>query len=132
MIAASRPLRVRKAIGGHEVIRYTPLVFVGNNEYQMEGFDAGARTSLAGGQLARDVVKTDGRWRLLRLIWRLRARTARRSGELALMQAREATIDTEHLRLSVTVDGEVESITTPMRYRIRPGALAVPVQAPER
>lgn len=105
--------------------------------HRREGFDAGSRSSLAGGQLALYVVNTGGRWRLLRLVWRILASTARRSGELALMQAREAQarearIDTDCLQLSVPVDGEVESITTPLRYRIKLGALAVRVQAPER
>ena len=48
------------------------------------------------------------------------------------MQARAATIDTERVQLSVPVDGEVESIATPLHYRIRPGAAAVRVPAPER
>ncbi|MDP1858090.1 MAG: diacylglycerol kinase family protein [Gemmatimonadaceae bacterium] len=128
---ASRTLRVRITIDGHAGVRHTPLVFVGNNEYRMQGFDAGSRPSLAEGQLALYVVKTEGRWHLLRLVWRILASTAQRSGELALMQAREAIIDTESVQLSVAVDGEVESIAAPLRYRIRPGALAVRVPTPE-
>ena len=48
------------------------------------------------------------------------------------MQARAATIDTERVQLSVPVDGEVESITTPLRYRIKLGASAVRVPTSER
>lgn len=132
VIGASRPLRVRLHIDGRDVVRTTPLVFIGNNEYRMAGFDAGSRESVVGGQLALYVVKTDGQWRLLRLVWRILTGTAQRSGELALVRATEATIKTSRSTLLVAVDGEVELMNAPLRYRIRAAALTVHVPSVTR
>ncbi|MGZ8392361.1 MAG: diacylglycerol/lipid kinase family protein, partial [Gemmatimonadales bacterium] len=45
-------MAVRIVAEGETIVRRTPLVLVGNNEYQMSGIQAGTRESLAGGQLA--------------------------------------------------------------------------------
>lgn len=42
----------------------------------------------------------------------------------------EMTIETRHKHLHVAFDGEVQKMSTPLRYRIRPGALTVMVPAP--
>ncbi len=132
VMSTRRPLRVRIQVDGRDVERTTPLVFIGNNEYRMAGFDAGSRESLVGGQLALYVVKTDGKWRLLRLVWRILTGTAQRSGELALVRSTDAIIDTSRSPLSVAVDGEVESMRAPLHYRLRPAALNVHVPLVKR
>ena len=132
VMSASRPIRLRIQVDGRDVERTTPLVFIGNNEYRMAGFDAGSRESLVDGQLAIYVVKTNGRWRLLRLVWRILTGTAQRSGELALVRATVATIDTSRTLLPVAVDGEVESLRVPLHYRIHPRALNVHVPSVTR
>lgn len=132
VMSANRPLRVRIQVDGRDVDRTTPLVFIGNNEYRMAGFDAGSRESLVGGALALYVVKTDGKWRLLRLVWRILTGTAQRSGELAMVRTTDATIVTSRSPLPVAVDGEVESMRAPLHYRIRPAALHVRVPSVTR
>lgn len=124
-----RPLRVQLRAEGAEVTRITPLVFVGNNAYRMAGLDAGSRESLQEGTLGLYVVKTMGQWRLLRLVWRILARTAQRSGELAMVRTPAATIDVPAdasvARLEVALDGEVVFLDLPLAYRSLPGALTV-------
>lgn len=128
-----RPLRVQLTVDGGQVSRTTPLVFIGNNVYRMAGFDAATRESLQQGTLALYVVKTSGRWRLLRLVWRILARTAQASGELAMVTTLAATIDVPNdphvTRLEVATDGEVAVMELPLEYRIMPGALEVCVPA---
>ena len=65
-------LRVLLAANSLERIRRTPFVFIGNNEYQMEGFNLGTRERLDAGQLSVYSVKRERRWALLRR--RLRAK----------------------------------------------------------
>jgi YegS/Rv2252/BmrU family lipid kinase len=129
VIRTARPLRVQLTVEGAQVVRKTPLVFVGNNAYRMAGFDAGTRESVQGGVLALYVVKTTGEWRLLRLLWRILARTARRSGELAMLTTATATIDVPDddsvTRLEVATDGEVVVLDLPLVFRSLPGALDV-------
>lgn len=122
-------LRVQLSAEGVQVTRTTPLVFVGNNAYRMAGLDAGSRASVQGGALGLYVVKTTGQWRLLRLVWRILARTAQRSGELVMLTTASATIDVPDdasvTRLEVAMDGEVVMLDLPLAYRSLPGALTL-------
>jgi YegS/Rv2252/BmrU family lipid kinase len=128
-----KPLRMKIVADGREVLRTTPLIFIGNNEYRMAGFDAGSRDSVSEGSLALYVVKVSGRRRLFQLVWRILAGTATESGALALAKATEATIDVPFddriTQLPVAVDGEVTTLDLPLRYAIRPGSLRVIVPA---
>ena len=124
-----KPLRMKIEVAGRDAVGMTPLVFIGNNEYRMAGFDAGSRESLRGGKLALYVVKGTGRWQLFQLVWRILAGTATESGALAMATAPDATIDVPFddrvTQLPVAVDGEVTTLDLPLRYSIRPGALRV-------
>lgn len=124
-----KPLRMKIEAAGRDAVGMTPLVFIGNNEYRMAGFDAGSRESLRGGKLALYVVKGTGRWQLFQLVWRILAGTATESGALAMATALDATIDVPFddrvTQLPVAVDGEVTTLDLPLRYAIRPGALRV-------
>jgi diacylglycerol kinase family enzyme len=109
----------------------TPFVFVGNNEYTVDGVKLGGRTSLSGGKLFAYVApRLHGRdlprLFLLALISRAvhaRGLTRFSTGKLDVETSRPR-------RVRVAVDGEVAMMTTPLRYRIRPGALNVLVPAP--
>ena len=129
VMRTGRPLRVQLTVEGGRIMRTTPLVFIGNNAYRMAGFEAGSRESLQGGTLALYVVKTTGRWRLLRLFWRILARTAQQSGELAMLMTPTATIDVPGdasvTRMEVASDGEVAVLDLPLLYRSLPGAFQV-------
>jgi diacylglycerol kinase family enzyme len=46
------------------------------------------------------------------------------------IRAKQLLITSRHKRLRVAADGEVELMHTPLRYRIRPGALQVLVPRP--
>jgi diacylglycerol kinase family enzyme len=129
VLRRSRPLLVRIHVDGHEVVRRTPLIFIGNNEYRMEGLQAGSRGSIARGLLALYVVKTDGQWKLLRLAWRVLCGTAQQSGELAMITVREARIElpagTHRRTISVAIDGELTAIDVPLEYRSMPAQFNV-------
>ncbi len=129
----SSAFRVRITAEGRDVVRRTPLVFIGNNAYRMAGIDAGSRASLTDGALAVYVVKTDGRPGLMRLVWRILAGTAVGSDELALLRVQRATIDVPHRAqastTAIAIDGEVTRVTLPLEYVMRPRALSVCVSA---
>ena len=63
-------LSVRLIIEDEEHARRTPFVFIGNNDYTMEGFAIGERKRLDGGKLSLYVAQRPGRLGLLRLGWR--------------------------------------------------------------
>jgi diacylglycerol kinase family enzyme len=118
-------LAVRIVAEGEAIIRRTPLVLVGNNEYQMSGIHAGSRESLARGRLALYVLNAEQRPGLLRLAWELLLKGAERVKEVDLITVEEATVETRRRRLQVAADGEVFTLDAPLNYRIKPGALRV-------
>jgi diacylglycerol kinase family enzyme len=120
---------VRITAEAQALVRRTPFVLVGNNEYRMVGLQAGSRESLARGQLAVYVLNAERRIGLLRLAWQVVRRGVDEVKELDLLTVEQATIETLRRHLPVALDGEVVSLEPPLRYRIRPAALRVHVPA---
>jgi diacylglycerol kinase family enzyme len=118
-------MAVRIVADGDAIVRRTPLVFVGNNEYRMSGLHAGSRDSLATGRLAVYILNADRRPGLVRLAWQVLRKGAEEVKELDLLTVEMATVETRHPRLQVALDGEVMSLESPMTYRTRPASLRV-------
>jgi diacylglycerol kinase family enzyme len=118
-------MAVRIVAEGQAIIRRTPLVLVGNNEYKMSGVQAGSRESLARGQLALYVLNAEQRPGLLRLAWEILLKGAEGVKEVDLITVEEATVETRRQQLQVAADGEVFRLQAPLTYRIRARALQV-------
>jgi diacylglycerol kinase family enzyme len=104
----------------------TPLVFVGNNAYEVSLPNAGGRTVLDRGELCLYVVGCRGRWGLLRVAARAALGRLDQGRDLEMRSAAEAEIRPRTRRpLRVSIDGEVAAMRPPLRYRIRPRALSV-------
>jgi diacylglycerol kinase family enzyme len=103
----------------------TPLVLIGNNEYLMQGFDIGARARLDGGKLSIYVVKRPGRIALVHLAAQALVGRLKQSRDFVGILASECVIETRHPLLAVATDGEVSTLTSPLRYRIRSRSLRV-------
>ncbi len=103
----------------------TPVVFIGNNEYQMQGFDIGARESLQGGVLSIYIVKKQRRAALVRLSLAALLGRLEQARDFEALTATELVIETHRTRVLVSADGEVQPMTSPLHYRIRPRALRV-------
>jgi diacylglycerol kinase family enzyme len=107
------------------VVRRTPFVFVGNNEYKMVGLSAGSRDSLSDGLLAVYLMRGSHRSGVLGLAWRVLWRGVDEVDELELLKVTDAEIETRRHRLQVSLDGEVVVLESPLAYRVRPAALGV-------
>ncbi len=105
--------------------RRTPFVFIGNNEYTMEGLSIGARTVLDGGKLSLYVAQHPGRLGLLRLALRALLGQLKQQRDVDILLTEQLQIDSRHTHMRVATDGEVNVMATPLCYRIRPGALMV-------
>jgi diacylglycerol kinase family enzyme len=120
-------LDVRLSTDEQQLIRRTPFVFIGNNEYEMENFNIGARTRLDGGQVSLYVAQGTGRLGLLRLAWRALFGGLRNERDFDALFSKEVWIETRRRHLHVATDGEVSVMETPLHYIARPGALRVMV-----
>lgn len=130
-LARHAGLAVRVDTEGDAQLHRTPFVFVGNNRYGMEGLRIGARASLQGGELALYIARRRGRLGLLVLAWRALLRRLQQDVDFELLTGAGFVVSTRHARIRVATDGEVAMMDSPLRYRIRPGALQVLVPAPE-
>lgn len=121
------PLDLVLSIDGREIRRRTPFVFVGNNVYDMEGFNIGKRDRLDRGELsvylAPDARPIDLVFLAIRAFFgRLRA-----AGDFEALRTTELRIDTRAGRTRVATDGEISMLDTPLLYRVRPKDLRVVV-----
>ena len=123
-------LKVTLRIDGTEHLRRTPFVFVGNNEYRMEGFAIGERQgSLCDGRLSVYFAQRPGRLRLLVLALRALVGRLRQARDFEALLVADFVIESGHRTLRVATDGEISEMRTPLRYRTRPSCLRVAVPA---
>jgi diacylglycerol kinase family enzyme len=118
-------LRVRLLLDGKELLRKTPLVFIGNNRYEMEGLNIGERRRLDADELFLFVAKRAGRVDLMRLAFRALFGRLHEASDFDALITKQFSIETRRPRTSVSTDGEVNQMNTPLNYRTHPGALRV-------
>lgn len=124
-------MTVRLSTDEKEMVRRTPFIFVGNNEYEMESFNVGARSCLDAGHLSLYTAHRTGRLGLLRFAFRALFGGLRDEKDFDAVCTREVFVETRRSRLRVATDGEVTVMNTPLHYRVLPGALRVLVPRPE-
>ncbi len=122
-------LTVHVDVEGKTLVRRTPFVFIGNNEYTMEGFEIGARAALNRGTLSLYLTQHMGRFGLLQLAVRALFKRLQQARDFDMVTARNFVVRTRHKRLRVATDGEVNLMETPLQYRLRPASLRVIVPA---
>ena len=122
-------LTVRLSTEGRELRRRTPMVFVGNNEYELQGLKMGSRRFLDRGKLFLYVTREMSRWRLLKIGLAALFGRLSDSHDFDAMSVREVSVQARRRRLRVALDGEVVVMRLPLRYRIHPAALRVIVPA---
>ena len=120
-------LDLRITMEGEQLVRRTAFLFVGNNEYQIAGFNLGGRKCIDRGNLGLYLTHRTGRVGLFRLGLHALFGRVEQAEDFDAFCVQEATIEARRPHLLVATDGEVASLATPLYYRIRPRALRVMV-----
>jgi YegS/Rv2252/BmrU family lipid kinase len=118
---------------GRMLCQRTPVVFIGNNDYIVQGPEAGRRASLDDGLLSVYVLHPRTAAGLLWLALRTLLRGTSGASDLDAFSTRQLEVHGRGARLPFARDGEVDDIETPIRFAVRPGALRVlapPVSPP--
>ena len=131
-VATARVLRKYRGVvvhvtsdGSTETFR-TPFLFIGNNEYQVEGISFGSRSRLDAGRLHTCVAPRVRAGHLPLLAVTAVLGRATSTPSLRAFPATELEVGTPDRRgLRVALDGEVMRMATPLRYRIKERALEV-------
>jgi diacylglycerol kinase family enzyme len=130
LVAAARAMwrfpsrRLTLRVAGMKAPVETPLLFLGNNKYETGLLSLGRRTAIDQGELCLYAPLARSR---IGFVW-LSARAVlgrpdRQADFLTLEGIEEAEIHSRREMLMVAIDGEACTMKTPLRYRIRKGAL---------
>jgi YegS/Rv2252/BmrU family lipid kinase len=102
-----------------------PLLFVGNNQYAMKGYEFGSRSALVGGKLFLSVMHRTKHLRLFRKVMRAASGLFLEDEDFDSWESQEATVYSKKKFLQVTLDGEIVVLSTPLHYRSHPKSLNV-------
>lgn len=122
-------LTVRMTVDDQSIDFRTPLVFIGNNSYELHGIEIGERRRLDAGHLSILVVDRAGRMGIVLLALRALSGRLRSGADFKTMRAQSVDVETHHRTVSVATDGEVSRLQTPLHYRVEALALSVLVPA---
>jgi len=103
----------------------TPILFVGNNEYDLSLLSLGRRRQLDLGRLQIYVVHAQTRLGLVLVAIKALFGFGRSARDLDMLEAPSFTVQSRASRLPVALDGEVKIMQPPLHYEIRPSALRV-------
>ena len=109
---------------GERIVK-TPFVFVGNGEYEMDFFNIGRRARIDDGKLSVYFLHRSGRKGLFLLVVRTIFGRLRQTHDFEEINVEEITFETKKKRILVAFDGEVETLHSPLHYKIHPQALRV-------
>jgi diacylglycerol kinase family enzyme len=128
--------RAHIVVDGKEIIRETPLVFIGNNRYKLTGTDLGTRERLDEGVLSINIPHSIGRFGLIVLSLKALFGKLREDTSFDEYLTKEFYIDTRSFRRpnwlrrkkrlqNIAVDGEVLLLEKPLKYKVLPKVLNV-------
>ncbi|HEX7586487.1 MAG TPA: diacylglycerol kinase family protein [Patescibacteria group bacterium] len=103
----------------------TPIFFIGNNRYSMQGYELGSRESLTRGKLFLSLMCRTSRLRLLRIIAQAILGSPPKYADFDIWESQEVIVYSENKFLQVALDGEIVPLQAPLRYLIHPRSLHV-------
>ncbi|MEO5896831.1 MAG: diacylglycerol kinase family protein, partial [Vicinamibacterales bacterium] len=119
-----RNFRLRLQVGELELVRRSPLVVVGNGEYEVDGLRVGTRRAVSDGMLSVYVAPHSDRLDALALPFRVLMGRIER--DPTFESWRGSTIEMDlHRPVSIALDGEVMTLPSPLRFSVKPRALRV-------
>jgi YegS/Rv2252/BmrU family lipid kinase len=122
-------MHVRLQQPGAEGERRTPILMVGNNRHEMEGYKLGNRDRMDEGLLWLYLVHRMNRLGLLRLGLSILLGRFSKSQTCEVLSAPEFVVESSRKSVRISLDGEVVKMNYPLRYKSLPRALRVIVPA---
>lgn len=103
----------------------TPFIFVGNNRYSLDSVGGTERSSLDEGILTVFAAKTQSRLTLLRIALFALIGKANQLPEFDEFHPTSFTIETKRGSLSISHDGEISKLSSPLIYKIHSKSLKI-------
>jgi diacylglycerol kinase family enzyme len=131
IVAAIRALRkyrllgIRITVDDEPMLRRTPAILVGNNEYTTQNTLEPKRVALDSGKLSLYIPRKVGRWKLIWFSLKALLTNSGLDDGFETLLTDTFTIESHHKKLRVSLDGEVAVMPTPLKYRSRAAELRV-------
>lgn len=106
------------------LIRKTPFIFIGNNEYKFDLFNLGIREDITSARLSLYTAHISGRLGAIRIAF-LALFNKLKPSTFDIHFTNELTIQTKRKVVHVSLDGEVLKMRPPLRYKILPAKMKV-------
>ncbi|MCY1374330.1 hypothetical protein D9M69_616670 [compost metagenome] len=103
----------------------TPFIFVGNNDYSLDTFGPAGRRSLTEGTLCVYILNSQTHRELVKVFMHALIGKLDILDNFITFKTASFTITSKRARLSVSRDGEVSHINTPLTYSIEKAQLKV-------
>jgi diacylglycerol kinase family enzyme len=131
-LAGTRSRRIELEVDGRRETVDTPLLFVGNNRYEVSDGHPGERDALDDGCLSCYALAPLTRWGLLRAGFGMLIGQVDMQRDFAFEAlAGELTIRGPGGEIDIALDGEPKRLPLPLRIKILPRALKVVVATPD-
>lgn len=124
LLSRSSKIRVELEGSTSDVFK-TPLIFIGNNRYELAPYRIGRRQNLQSGFLCGYGCLCTNSLCALHLIFLTLFNQLKLSHKFVEKTFQEITLHSEKKNLEVSMDGEVKRLETPLHYKIHPKALKV-------
>ncbi len=98
--------------------RFTPFLFIGNNEYGGMSNSDFSRASISGGKLWLCMAQSSGFKSLLLMVWQILLKGVHKTENLEIQLLSEATVKPWKRKVRVAIDGENHDLYTPLKFKI--------------
>lgn len=129
LIRDRKELKLEVEVDGQRYPVKTPLIFFGNNQLQLAEMKLRIAEAAEAGKVAGVVVAKSDKRTLFKTLWQLIKGNLDQASDVYSFSADEVIVHSKRNKLTVAVDGEIVTVTPPLKIRVRKNALKVMVPA---
>jgi diacylglycerol kinase family enzyme len=127
LIRHADELKLAFSIDGQRYPVQTPLIFMGNNQLQLQDLNLKIAADVAQGLLAGLVVNKQQRLNIVKLLWLLVRGKIEQAKDVYSFSAKTLTIESQAKLLTVALDGEIFKMPPPLNFYVAQHALKIMV-----
>ena len=129
LIRDRKDLKLEVEVDGQRYPVKTPLIFFGNNQLQLAEMKLRIAEAAEAGKVAGVVVAKSDKRTLFKTLWQLIKGNLDQASDVYSFAADEVIVHSKRNKLTVAVDGEIVTMTPPLKITVRKHALNVMVPA---
>lgn len=127
LIRDRKELKLEVEIDAQRYPVTTPLVFLGNNQLQLQELNLTIAAAAAAGKVAGVVVEKSDKFTLFKMLWQLIRGQVEAAPEVHSFTADQVVIHSKAKKLSLAIDGELVKVKPPLKIWVDRAALKVVV-----